>query len=135
MYSDVVKKLQTCIGRNLPNQLFLQICGLQICDSILGHRTALLTSPPARPPTNKGLLQKRESQRNRDRETGPAGFCNNLCRGNLLFDVISNYRTEKQRQRSRDRTLISKNVLQEAYLLPTCRLQKGCILQFRGPNA
>ena len=55
--------------------------------------------------------------------------------GNLLFDVISNYRTEKQRQRSRDRTLISKNVLQEAYLLPTCRLQKGCILQFRGPNA
>ena len=58
-----------------------------------------------------------------------------LLHQNILLDVISNYRTEKQRQRSRDRTLISKNVLQEAYLLPTCRLQKGCILQFRGPNA
>ena len=51
--------MQTRIGGNLPNQLVLQICGLQICDSILGHRTALLTSPPARPPTNKGGLQKR----------------------------------------------------------------------------
>ena len=57
-YSDVVKKLQIRIGGNLRNQLVLQICGLQICDSILEHRTALLTSPPARPPPNKGLLQK-----------------------------------------------------------------------------
>ena len=136
LYSVLLKKLQTHLWRNLPNQLVLQICGLQICDSILGHRTALLTSPPARPPTNKGLLQKSSIAiwavalhfaACPSRAAAP--------RGNLLFDVISNYRTEKQRQRSRDRTLISKNVLQEAYLLPTCRLQKGCILQFRGPNA
>ena len=51
--------MQTHIGRNVRNQWVLQFCGLQFCDGILGHRTALLTSPSARPPTNKGVLQKR----------------------------------------------------------------------------
>ena len=133
IYNDVVKKLQTRIGRNLPNQLVLQICGLQICDSILGHRTALLTSPPARPPTNKGLLQKSSIAI----RAAAVHFAACPFRRSPLRSIldISTYRTLKQRQRSINRPLSCTNMLQEAYLLPTCRLQKGCILQFRGPNA